>query len=91
MLSFSPDGLRRDKNKSDYPFLGLYLGLSHCKFLISFIGSKLLSKAGFVALRINFGVETASAVANSFMIPTISFGDLILKLNLWKNMVFKGK
>jgi hypothetical protein len=50
-----------------------------------------LSKAGFVALRINFGVETASAVANSFMIPTISFGDLILKLNLWKNMVFKGK
>jgi hypothetical protein len=97
MLSFSPNGLKTEKNKSDYPFLGLYLGLSHCKFLISFIGSKLLSKAGFVALRIDFGVETASvkttasAVANSFMIPTISFGDLILKLNLWKNMVFKGK
>jgi hypothetical protein len=88
MLSFSPNGLKRVKNKSDYPFLGLYLGLSHCKFLISFIGSKILSKAGFVALGISFDVETASVkttasiVANPFMILTISFGDLILKLNL---------
>ncbi len=90
MLSFSPNGLKREKNKSDYPTSGLYLGLSHCKFLISFIGSKLLSKAGFVALGINFGVETASAVANSFKIPTISFGDLILKLNLWKNNGIQG-
>ena len=96
MLRFSPNGLKRVKKKSDYPFFGLYLGLSHCKFLISFIGSKILSKAGFVALGISFDVETASvettasAVANPFMIHTISFGDLILKLNLWKNNGIQG-
>jgi hypothetical protein len=40
-------------------FIGLYLGFSHCKFLISFICSKILGKAGFALLGTHFDVETA--------------------------------